>query len=186
MERKTFQFDPTLYEGRPLDDGNRSARETRTYDFLERLGISFSRVDHDPAATIADCEEIDGLLGVAMCKNLFLCNAQKTAFYLLMLPGEKVFHTKDLSKQINSARLSFADAVYMQELLDILPGAVSVLGLMNDTEKRVRLLVDTALLTDENIGCHPCVNTTSLRINRRELMEIFLPAIGHAPTFVVL
>lgn len=186
MECKTFQFDPTLYEGRPLDEANRSAREIRTYDFLAQLGIPFSRVDHDPAATIADCEKIDGFLGVAMCKNLFLCNAQKTAFYLLMLPGEKVFHTKDLSKQINSARLSFADATYMQEFLDILPGAVSVLGLMNDREQRVRLLVDTDLLADENIGCHPCVNTTSLCIKRQDLMEKFLPATGHTATFVTL
>ena len=75
-------------------------------------------------------------------KNLFLCNRQKSAYYLLMLAGDKTFRTKEISAQIESARLSFAGAEDMGNYLNIEPGAVSVLGLMNDTENRVRLLVD--------------------------------------------
>lgn len=178
--------DPTLYTGAPENLANRSGTERAVYALLDRLNIPYRRVDHAPAMTIAACREIDRVLGTAMCKNLFLCNAQKTAFYLLLLPGEKPFRTKDLSRQINSARLSFADAAHMEEFLSIQPGAVSVLGLMNDTGCRVRLLMDSELLREEYLGCHPCVNTSSLRIAMRDLLEVFLPCTGHDYTAVTL
>lgn len=181
-----FFVDPVLYQGRPADAAARAPRERAVYDLLDALGIAYRRVDHDPAATIADCAEIDRLLGVDMCKNLFLCNAQKTAFYLLMMPGDKPFRTKDLSHQIQSARLSFADAAHMEAFLNISPGAVSVLGLMNDVERRVRLLIDRDVVRAAYVGCHPCVNTTSLAIATLDLLDRFLPHVGHAPTFVTL
>ena len=181
-----FFVDPVLYQGRPADAAVRAPRERAVYDLLDALGIAYRRVDHDPAATIADCAKIDRLLGVDMCKNLFLCNAQKTAFYLLMMPGDKPFRTKDLSHQIQSARLSFADAAHMEAFLNISPGAVSVLGLMNDVERRVRLLIDRDVAQAPYVGCHPCVNTTSLAIATPDLLDRFLPHVGHAPTFVTL
>lgn len=181
-----FYVDPVLYEGRPQNPTGREARELAVYDLLDRLGVAYARADHDPAMTIADCGAVDRLLGVAMCKNLFLCNAQHTAFYLLLLPGNKPFRTKDLSRQIGSARLSFADAAHMEEYLDILPGAVSVMGLMNDTGGHVRLLIDRDVTEAPYIGCHPCVNTSSLRIRTPDLLGRFLPHVGHAPTFVTL
>ena len=182
----SFFVDPTLYRCRPADCTERAAEETATYDLLDRLGILYLRLDHDPAMTIADCAEIDERLGTAMCKNLFLCNAQKTAFYLLMMPGNKPFRTKDLSHQIQSARLSFADAAHMEAFLHIHPGSVSVMGLMNDAEHRVRLLIDRDVAAEPYVGCHPCVNTSSLRIATADLLERFLPAVGHAPTMVTL
>ncbi len=185
MEQR-FYVDPVLYEGRPQDTAGRQARELAVYDLLDRLGIAYARADHDPAMTIADCGAVDRLLGVAMCKNLFLCNAQRTAFYLLLLPGTKPFRTKDLSRQIGSARLSFADAAHMEEYLDILPGAVSVMGLMNDHGGRVRLLIDREVTNAPYVGCHPCVNTSSLRIRTEDLLGRFLPHVGHAPSFVML
>ena len=168
-----------LYEGRPLQTETRSEREIRTYDLLDRLGIPYGRVDHDPALTMEDCLEIDRVLGIAMCKNLFLCNRQKTDFYLLMMPGDKPFRTKELSAQLGTARLSFADEAHMAELLDILPGAVSVMGVANDKNRTVQLIIDEDVLKAPYIGCHPCVNTSSLKIATSDVLDRFLPATGH-------
>ena len=123
--------------------------------------------------------DVEKLLGIHICKNLFLCNAQKTKFYMLMMPGTKKFKTKNLSKQINSARLSFAGDEFMEKFLDITPGSVSVLGLANDTENQVQLLIDADVLKDEYIGCHPCINTSSLKIKTADLLEKILPAVHH-------
>ena len=168
-----------LQKGRPADTAGRLEKEIRTYDLLDRLGVEYERIDHEPAMTMEDCKEVDQLLEAVICKNLFLCNRQKTAFYLLMIPDTKVFHTKDLSAQIGSARLSFAKPEYMEEFLDITPGSVSVMGLMNDKERRVQLLVDEDVLNGEYIGCHPCINTSSIRFKVKDLIEKVIPAMGH-------
>ena len=168
-----------LYTGRPLQTGGRLQRELRTYDLLDRLGIEYRRADHEPATTMEACNAIDEALDVVMCKNLFLCNRQKTSFYLLLMPGDKKFKTKELSHQIGSARLSFADAEDMLKYLDIEPGAVSVMGLMNDEGHQVQLLIDEDILRDEYIGCHPCVCTSSLKLRMKDLLESFLSAVGH-------
>lgn len=174
-----------LFNGRPQPE-NRQAREIRVYDFLDSLGVAYQRADHERAETMEACKAIDEVLGIAMCKNLFLCNRQKTKFYLLLMPAEKPFKTKELSAQINSARLSFAGEESMVEYLDIHPGAVSVMGLMNDSENAVTLLIDEDLLKDEFIGCHPCVNTSSLKLKMSDVLEKFLPAVKHGYTSVKL
>ena len=175
-----------LFHGRPEKAEGRLPREIRTYDLLDSLGIRYERTDHEPAWDMEACLRIDAVLGVLICKNLFLCNRQKTAFYLLLMPGDKKFKTKELSKQIGSARLSFAEPEDMLRLLDIEPGAVSVMGLMNDTEKQVNLLIDEDVLADEFFGCHPCVNTSSLKMKTRDVTERFLPAVGHGYQIVHL
>lgn len=175
-----------LEKGRPQSADGRLDKEIRCYDFLDALGVSYDRIDHPPAMTMELCEDIDRALGSTICKNLFLCNRQKTDFYLLMMPGDKPFKTKDLSAQIGSARLSFADAEAMERYLDITPGSVSVLGLMNDKEFAVRLLIDADVLAGESIGCHPCVNTTSLRLQTRDLTDKIIPALKHTPQIVHL
>ena len=177
-------IDPTVYQGRPSDD--RIPQELAVYDKLEELGISFTRVDHDHADTMEDCLLIERTLGARICKNLFLCNAQKTSFYLLMMPGDKKFRTAVFSKKMGCSRLSFADAAHMEEYLDITPGSVSVLGLMNDPENHVRLVIDEDILKDEYIGCHPCINTSSLKIKKDDLIGRILPAIHHEYTPVEL
>ena len=168
-----------LYRGRPENTEGRLPREVRTYDFLDELGIEYERTDHEPANNMEACNEIDAILGVIICKNLFLCNRQKTNYYLLMMPGDKKFKTKELSSQINSARLSFADADDMLEYLDIEPGAVSIMGLMNDHGNAVRLLIDEDVFTGEYLGCHPCVCTSSLKMKTADVVEKFLPAVKH-------
>ena len=179
-----MKIDPTVYTGRPEEQ--RIPKEERCYDLLERLHVVFTRVDHEHADTIEACHEIEKLLGCEICKNLFLTNRQMTELWLLLMPGEKPFKTKLLSKQIGSARLSFASAEQMLQYLDITPGSVSVLGLMNDSEGRVRLLIDRDLLEQEYVGMHPCINTSSLKIRTSDLLEKLLPAMGHEATTVDL
>ena len=177
-----------LQNGRPgkdMEEG-RLAKEIRSYDFLEHLEIPFVRIDHEPMATIEMCVGVDEALQVHICKNLFLCNRQETDFYLLLMPGDKKFLTRELSSQLGVARLSFAKESYMEEFLDITPGSVSVLGLMNDHEKKVRLLIDEDVLKEEYFACHPCINTSSIRFSTKDFTEKIIPQLGHEPTIVRL
>ena len=165
--------------GRPADAEDRTVRETRCYDLLDRLGVGYERIDHERADTMEACAAVDACLGAAICKNLFLCNRQQTVFYLLLMPGDKPFKTKELSAQINTSRLSFASPEHMEKYLDISPGAVSAAGLMNDTSLEVNLLVDEDLLKSENIVIHPCVNTSSVMLKTADLFEKFVPYTKH-------
>ena len=175
-----------LVEGRPADCSGRLEKEIRVYDLLDRLEVRYQRIDHEAAMTMEACAEIDRVLDATICKNLLLCNRQCTSFYLLMLPGEKSFKTSAFSKQIGSSRLSFADPRYMEEYLDITPGSVSVMGLMNDHDHHVKLYMDEDILKGEYIGFHPCINTSSLRIRTEDLLNKVIPAMGHEPTIVVI
>ena len=175
-----------LENGAPQNIADRLPKEQRVYSFLDSLNIDYKRVDHEPAMTMEACEDIDKALGAAMCKNLFLSNRQETAFYLLLIPADKPFKTKDISSQLGVARLSFGKAEFMEQYLDITPGSLSVLGLMNDRERNVQLLIDSDLLSAELIGCHPCVNTSSLAITVSDLMEKIIPALKHSPITVKL
>ncbi len=168
-----------LQKGRPADTTGRLDKEIRTYDLLDSLGVEYDRVDHAPAMTMEDCTEVEEILESMVCKNLFQCNRQETAIYLMMKPETNVYHTNYLSAQIGSARLSFAKPEYMEKFLDITPGSVSVLGLMNDTEHQVKLLIDEEVLNSEYFGCHPCINTSSLRMRTADLIEKVLPAMEH-------
>ena len=175
-----------LQKGRPADFDRRLPKEQRVYELLDRLGMEYTRVDHEAAMTMEACIAVDEALGTTMCKNLMLCNRQCTDFYLLLMPGDKPFKTSVLSRQIGSSRLSFADGSYMEQFLDITPGSLSVLGLMNDHGHRVKLLIDGEVLSGKTIGVHPCINTSSLSISTAELMEKLIPAMGHEPTMVAL
>lgn len=169
-----------LVKGAPADMSGRLEKEIRTYKLLDELEIEFERVDHEAAETMEACLPIDKALEPAViCKNLFLCNSQKTKFYLLMIPGSKKFKTKDISAQINSSRLSFAPAEYMEQFLDITPGSVSVMGLMNDHDNNVQLLVDEDVIDSELLGCHPCINTSSMRLKTADVFGKFLDYIHH-------
>lgn len=181
-----------LVNGRPENEEGRLEKEIRVYDLLDSLGVKYQRIDHEAAMTMEACEEIDRTLsegeekGVAICKNLFLCNRQETDFYLLLITGDKPFKTKYLSAQIGSSRLSFAKPEYMERYLDITPGSVSIMGLMNDHENKVQLLIDEDVLKDEWFGCHPCINTSSLKIRTKDLVEKIIPAMEHEPKIVKL
>ena len=190
IQEKMIQADERDMALMPVDikpsPKGRLCKEMAVYDLLEELDIHYLRLDHGVTATVEDCRDVDSKLGIHICKNLFLCNTQKTDFYMLMMPGTKKFKTKELSNQIGSARLSFAGAEYMEAFLDITPGSVSVMGLMNDKDSRVRLLIDRDILADEFVGCHPCVNTSSLKIRTKDILEKFLPYVKHDYTAVTL
>ena len=175
-----------LVSGRPENCTERLEKEVRVYDLLDSLGIAYQRIDHEAAMTMEACAAVEEVLDATICKNLLLCNRQCTAFYMLMIPGNKVFKTSILSKKIGSSRLSFAAAEYMEQFLDITPGSLSVLGLMNDRENRVQLLIDADVLKGEYFGCHPCINTSSLRLRTADLLEKILPAVHHEPIIVEL
>lgn len=168
-----------LENGRPENMEGRLDKEIRVYQLLDELGIEYQRVDHEEANTMEACAEVDKLLGVTICRNLFLCNRQKTDFYMLLIEADKVFKTKYLSAQLGCSRLSFAPPEFMEEFLDIKPGSVSVLGLMNDHQNRVQLVMDKSIFESEETGCHPCVSTSSLRIKTQDILEKFLPSVGH-------
>ena len=176
----------TLVEGRPADCSGRLAKEVRVYDLLDSLGVSYQRIDHEATMTMEACAAVDEVLDATICKNLLLCNRQCTAFYLLMMPGEKSFKTSTFSKQIGSSRLSFAAPEYMEEYLDITPGSLSVMGLMNDRDHHVQLMIDEDVLKGEYIGLHPCINTSSLRLRTEDLMQKLIPAMEHEPHIVTI
>ena len=143
-------------------------------------------LEDDHADTIEMCEGVEKVLGCSICKNLLLTNRQMTDVYLLLMPGDKPFKTKDLSKQIGSSRLSFATPEQMLEYLDITPGSLSPLGLMNDKDTHVRLLIDSDLLALEYVGVHPCINSSTLRLRVSDLLSVVIPAMRHEITYVDL
>jgi len=175
-----------VFKGRPSDCAGRTSVEILAYDLLDGLGIEYTRTDHEPAENMEICRGINEVLDVHICKNLFLCNRQQTVFYLLLMPGDKPFKTKDLSGQLGVSRLSFAGEEQMLNLLGVKPGSVSVLGLMNDKEVRVRLLIDEDVLGEECFGCHPCRNTSSIRFKTDDLLCKILPVLKHEFTKVKL
>lgn len=177
-------IDPNIYTTKP--ENERLSKEMRCYDLLESLGVPYSRVDHDAANTMEDCAEAKAVLGVKICKNLLLCNQQKTKFYLLLMAGEKQFVTRDFSKKIGSSRLSFAPPEFMEKFLDITPGSLSVLGLMNDTECEVTLYIDRDVVAEEYFGCHPCINTSTISMKTNDLLEVVIPATKHEINFIEL
>ena len=192
---EAFYIDPHKYYGRPVrsagpgqaeDPIDRIPAELACYDLLDSLGIVYARVDHSHADTIEACHAVEQVLGWPVCKNLFLCNRQKTQYYMLMLEGDKVFKTKDLSKQLGVARLSFASAEDMVSLLGVHPGSVTVLGLMNDRENKVQLVMDKPIYEGEFVSCHPCISTSTLVLSRSDLLDKLLPAVHHDPIVVDL
>ncbi len=178
-----MNIDNTLYTGRPAD--NRSETEMAIYDRLDALGIEYKRADHEHADTMEDCLVIESVLEAKICKNLFLCNRQKTNFYMLLMPGDKPFKTKYLTSQLNCARLSFAEADKMAEFLHTIPGSVSALELIFDTENNIQLVIDNDLMKDEFISGHPGMSTSTVRLKREDMLR-YVREAGHEPVFIDL
>jgi len=165
----------TIYSARPTD--KRSDEEEAVYDVLEMLDIPFERMDWLPEDE--GSENVYEHLGIMRLKNLLLCNAQKTKFYLLVMPASVPFKSSVLSKQLGTARFSFAPEENLRELLHVKPGSASILGLHNDKNGVVNLCIDERVLENEYYGCHPCVNTTSLKIKTEDILNKFLAHTGH-------
>lgn len=174
------------YIGHPACTGKESEAERNTYRFLDAHGISYETFRHEAVFTMEDCAQMEKAIGAPICKNLFLCNRQQTQFYLLMLPRDKTFKTKLLSSELACARLSFADESHMTGMLGIHPGAVSPMGLINEKQENVSLVIDRELLSSEWFGCHPCVNTATLKLRMDDLLGKIVPATGHSYKIVTL
>ncbi len=170
----------TIYSSRP--DEKRSVEEEAVYDVLSALEIPFERVDWLPEDE--GSENVYQALGIMRLKNLLLCNAQKTKFYLLVMPASVPFKSNVLSKQLGTPRFSFAPEENLRELLHVKPGSASILGLHNDKDRVVNLCIDERVLEQEYYGCHPCVNTTSLKIKTDDILNKFLVHTGHYYTIV--
>ncbi len=184
IEEAQRELELRLEKGRPVNEAGRLEKEIKAYNLLDRIGISFERIDHEPLYTMEACDVVAGILNASICKNLFLCNTQKTQFYMLLLPGDKKFKTKVVSKLLGVARLSFGDEEHMEGLLDLTPGSVTILGLMNDTERKVKLIIDKDVMDAEYFACHPCINTSSIRFKMEDLVNKLIPALGHEPVYL--
>lgn len=176
-------IDEIIYETVPEATG-RLEKEMKCYEVLDKLKIPFKRLDHEAVGTIEECEEIESKLDIPIYKNLFLCNSKKDQYYLLTMPGHKTFKSSPIARQIGSTRLSFGTPEMLQEYLNLTPGSVSLLGLIFDKQHKIKVLLDEDFLEEEAIGCHPCINTTSLKISSKDLLEKFLAYVGHEPIFV--
>ena len=176
----------TIETGRPADCSGRLEKECAVYDLLEQLNIPFTRADHPAAFTMEECEAVSQALHTPICKNLFLCNRQKTAFYLLLLPASKPFRTKEITAQLECARLSFAGEEQLASLLHLTPGSATIFGLQYDTENRVQLVVDRDLLDEAYFGCHPCINTSTIRLSTSDVFDRLTHALHHDYTLVTL
>ncbi len=179
-----MEISPLFHSTRP--EGPLLPQEEAAFSLLEELGIGYDRVSSEPADTMEKCAAVGEALGMSVCKNLFLCNRQKTQFYLLCMGPDKPFHTKDLSRQIGSARLSFAPEESLWELLRCTPGSATILGLPNDKERLVQLLMEREVYQAEYFSCHPCVCTSTLKLKTADVLEKFLPRTGHQVTVVDL
>ena len=148
---------------------------------LETLRIPYRMVEHPAAGAMEDLVAVEERLGVRICKNLFLCNRQKTVFYLLLIPADKRFKTSVVSKLIGSSRLSFGEEDKLYELLGVRPGSITPLGLVFDEAHQVNLLIDREVLALEEIGMHPLVNTASIAMKTEDMMKVYFPFTGHEP-----
>lgn len=166
------------YRGKPKDLDKRQEKERKCYEFLEKIGLDYEVVDHEEASDMDKCLEIETVLGVKICKNIMLCNRQETRFFIFMMPGDKKYVTKDVSKKIGMSRLSFAKEEHLKDYLNVTPGSVSVLGLLNDIDNRVELVIDRDVIGQNHIRCHPCVNTSTLKIKTDDFLTRIIPALN--------
>ena len=149
--------------------------------------IDYSVNAHAPVYTMEDCFTVQTLpKGAQMPKNVFLCNRQKTEFYLMLLEPFVPFRTAEVSKLLGVSRLSFAPPEALAELLHLSPGAVSPLALCFDRDKTIRLIVDDRLKAHPFLCFHPLLNTATVTIQTEDFFSRYLPLIGHEPTFVHL
>lgn len=151
----------------------------KVIEILKENNIDFEVFNHEAFVSMDQYEVIEGKIGCKIPKNLFLCNRQETVFYLLIMPGDKIFKTKDISAQINSSRLSFGNKDYLNKLLSCYKGSTSVLGLLFDKENRVNLLIDEDILKEEYLGFHPCDNNFTIKIKKEDLISKIIPLTKH-------
>lgn len=156
-----------------------NATEKKVFALLDKLKIPYECVTNDVVETMEECKEVDEALGTEIRKSIFLCNKKKTSFFLIVMPAEKSLDTATLSNKIGVPHLSFASAEYMEQHLGALPGSASVMGLINDEDDYVQLIIDKEVADEEWFGCNPGINTAHLKMKTTDLINKFLPKINH-------
>lgn len=151
---------------------------------LEELGIPVSTIDHEPVFTVAESDRLHEEIAGGHTKNLFLKDA-KGRLWLVVAEAHTPVDLKALPKAIGSARLSFGKPELLMEVLGVVPGSVTALALINDTEHRVSVVVDARLMEYELINCHPLINSATTSLKRDDLIK-FMRACGHEPQVMVL
>ena len=149
--------------------------QAEVYRTLAILDIPFERVDTDEAITMEDCILIDEKLDMKMVKTLFLCNRQKSVFYLFVTTGDKPFRAKDFSGALGVSRVSFAPAELMPQMLGTKIGAATVFSALLDTAKDVHFIFDRDVLKEEWYGCSDGTTTGYMKIGTERIVKDFLP-----------
>jgi len=158
--------------------------QERSYQALQHLQIPFGRVETDEAITMEDCVQIDAKLGMKMVKTLFLCNRQQTAFYLFITAGDKPFRAKDFSAALNIARVSFAPAELMEQMLGTKIGAATVFSTLIDTENVVQVVFDKDVLSEKWYGCSDGTTTGYMKVKTKFILHKLLPYAKHTVTVI--
>lgn len=160
--------------------------QEKVYKVLSDLHIGFERVDTDDAVTMEDCEAIDARLGVKTVKTLFLCNRQQTDFYLFVTRGDKPFVTRDFSRAMSISRVSFAPASMLSDMLGTHPGGASILCLVLDSDRRIKVVIDSEVLQNEWYGCNDGTSVSYMKVRTSDIMDVFLKYVGHVPHIITV
>lgn len=163
-----------------------NATKDKVFALLDKLHIPYERVENDVVETMEECKEIDQALGTEIRKSIFLCNQKKTSFFLVVMPAEKQLDTGALEKKLGVSHLSFASGELMEKHLGTKPGSASIMGLINDEDEYVQLIMDKEVADEEWFGCNPGINTDHLKIKTQDLLKKFLPRIYHKAKIVEL
>lgn len=154
------------------------------YQTLVKLHIPFERVHTDEAITMEDCTQIDATLKMKMVKTLFLCNRQKTNYYLFITCGTKPFRSKDFSNALGVPRVSFAPVDKMEELLQTKVGAATVFSALLDKNQQVQIVFDKDVLAEEWYGCSDGTTTGYMKVRTAQILHEFLTFAGHTPAVI--
>lgn len=167
-----------------LPESYKSPLQEMAYESLEKLHISFERVDTDEAISMEDCIEINQKLDMKMVKTLFLCNRQKTELYLFVTTADKPFKSKDFSNSLGISRLSFAPEELMENILGVKIGAATIFGVLMDKDNLVQVVFDKDVLLEEWYGCSDGTTTGYMKVKTNQIVDNFLSYIKHIPTVI--
>lgn len=165
-------------------DSYKSPLQEMAYESLEKLQISFERVDTDEAISMVDCIEISRKLDMKMVKTLFLCNRQKTKLYLFVTTADKPFKSKDFSSLLGIPRVSFAPEELMENILGVKIGAATIFGVLKDKDNLVQVVFDKDVLLEEWYGCSDGTTTGYMKVKTDQMVNNFLTYTKHIPTVI--
>lgn len=161
------------------------SNQQKVMEKLRDLCIPFEAYYHAAAHTMEDCLALPyATPDVTFCKNILLCNRQKTEFFLYITLPDKPFRTADVSKLLGVSRLSFAPNETLPTLLQLESGSLSPLALWFDDDAKIKLVLDNDILSGKRIAFHPCDNTATVIFTQEVFRQQVLPALAHSPIYL--